>query len=284
MRRRRGGGNRRSGGRTGGSFVGEVVRRFREERFAQIAGSLAYTTLLSVVPLVALVVGVLSVLPYFSVILDQVNHFLVQNLLPDKAGAVIAKYTLLFSAKASRLTWFGLGVLAVTALVLMLTIERTFNHVWRVTAPRSIGQRLKLYAVRVMAGPVVLGGLFGATSYAVTTSLGWFDEPLWVQRFLLKAISALLLGSFFAFLYFSVPNIRVRPRHALIGGAFAALAITLMQRGFELYLAKVPSYTLIYGAFAAVPIFLVWLYLSWLVVLLGGLIAATLHGRNPPVG
>jgi membrane protein len=260
----------------------EMFRRFREERFTQTAASLAYTTLLSLVPLVGLVVAVLSDLPFFPVILDQVNTFLVANLLPDKAGVVIAKYTLIFSQKVNRLTWLGVMVLAGTALVLMLTIERALNHVWQVGVSRSPGRRLKLYLVIALLGPLVLGAVFGVTSYVVTASLGFFNEALWVRNALLKGLSAVLLGGFFAFLYFAVPNVPVRLRHAIWGGAFASLAITLMQRGFEFYLAKVPSYTLIYGAFAAVPIFLVWLYLSWLVVLLGALLAATLHRRNPP--
>lgn len=258
----------------------EMFRRFREERFTQIAASLAYTTLLSLVPLVGLVVALLSDLPFFPVLLEQVNNFLVANLLPNKAGVVIAKYTLMFSQKVDRLTWLGVMVLAATALVLMLTIERTLNHVWQVSVSRSPGRRLRLYLIIALVGPLVLGAVFGVTSYVVTSSFGLFNEPVWVQRFLLKTLSAVLLGGFFAFLYYAVPNVPVRPRHALWGGAFAALAITLMQRGFEFYLAKVPSYTLIYGAFAAVPIFLVWLYLSWLVVLLGALLAATLHRRR----
>ncbi|HET7775460.1 MAG TPA: YihY family inner membrane protein [Azospira sp.] len=257
-----------------------MFRRFREERFTQIAAALAYTTLLSLVPMVGLIVGILSDLPFFPVVLDQVNAFLVQNLLPDKAGVVIAKYTLMFSHKISRLTWIGVMVLAGTALVLMLTIERTFNHVWQVSVSRSPGRRLKLYLVIALVGPLVLGAVFGVTSYVVTASLGFFNEAAWVRDSLLKTLSATLLGAFFAFLYFAVPNVPVLPRHALWGGGFAALAITLMQRGFEFYLAKVPSYTLIYGAFAAVPIFLVWLYMSWLVVLLGALLAATLHRHH----
>jgi len=267
-----------------GTLISEMVGRFREERFPQIAASLAYTTLLSLVPLVGLIVGVLSDLPFFPLILDQVNTFLVSNLLPDKAGVVIAKYTLMFSHKVDRLTWIGIMVLAGTALVLMLTIERTFNHVWQVDVSRSPGHRLRLYLVIALLGPLVLGAVFGVTSYVVTASLGLFNESQWVRNVLLKILSAVLLGGFFAFLYYAVPNVRVRLGHALWGGAFAALAITVMQRGFEFYLAKVPSYTLIYGAFAAVPIFLMWLYLSWLVVLIGGLLAATLHRRNPAQG
>lgn len=265
----------------GEGVVREMLRRFRQERFTQIAASLSYTTLLSLVPLVGLVVGLMADLPFFPLILEQINAFLVHNLLPDKAGVVIAKYTLIFSHKINRLTWIGVSFLAVTALVLMLTIERALNHVWQVAVSRSPGRRLRLYLVMVLAGPLVLGAAFGVTSYLVTASLGLLNEPMWVGRFLLKGLSAVLLGGFFAFLYYAVPNVPIRPRHALWGGALATLAITVMQRGFEFYLAKVPSYTLIYGAFAAVPIFLVWLYLSWLAVLLGALLAATLHRRHP---
>lgn len=268
-------------GRRGNSrqrgFVGEILHRFVEERFFQIGASLAYTTLLSLVPLVALVVGIVSIFPFFRTVLAQVNRFLVQNLLPEKAGAVIAQYTLTFSQKAQDMTWLGLAFLALTALLLMVSVEKTFNHVWRVNASRPIGERIKLYCIMLLLGPLVLGGIFGAMSYGVTVSLGLFGEPPWLQHTLFKGVSLALLWGFFAFLYYAVPNARVRLGHALVGGLFAAVGISLMQRGFEIYLSNVPSYTLIYGAFAVVPIFLVWLYLCWLVLLLGGLIAATLH-------
>lgn len=257
-------------------FVLAVGRRFKEEHFAQAAASLAYTTLLSLVPLTAMVLALVSVFPIFSGVVEHVDHFLVANLLPAKTGGVVAKYITNFSLKAARLTTLGFALLAVTAFLLLTNLERTFNRVWHVATPRPFAARAKLYATVLLIGPLVLGSVFGAISFAVTESLGLINEPPWLRQILFKLVSLFILGEFFAFLYRAVPNAPVERRHALAGGVFAALAFSLMQRGFEIYLAQFPSFTLIYGAFATVPIFLLWLYLSWGVILVGALVAATL--------
>lgn len=261
-------------------FVAEVARRFREEHFVQAAASLAYTTLLSLVPLTALVLAMVSAFPIFSSVIDYVDKFLLTNLLPTKTGGVVVKYVSNFSQKAAKLTTIGFAFLAFTAFLLLTNLEKTFNRVWRVKEPRPFLSRLQLYAVVLLVGPVLLGALFGGISYAVSASFGvvsWFGADLsWLERWFFKLASLFLLVEFFTFLYQRVPNAEVLRRHALIGGLFAALGFSLMQKGFELYLAKFPSYTLIYGAFASVPIFLLWLHLSWVVILLGGLIAASL--------
>lgn len=241
---------------------------------AQTSAALAFTTLLALVPLVTLVVSVAATIPYFDALIRRLDAVLIQNLLPAGAGGTIAGYIGQFAQKARKLTVPGIAMLALTAFILMHTIERAFNHLWHV-APRPLLARLRLYAFVMTVFPFILGALAGLMSYAVTTSLGFIDEPTWARPVLLKAVSMLVLGLFFAFLYYAVPNARVSRRAAAVGGSFASLAFTLMQRGFELYLASFGSLKSIYGAFAAVPIFLVWLHLSWAVILIGGLIAAT---------
>lgn len=257
-------------------FLLTVGRRFNEEHFAQAAASLAYTTLLSLVPLTAMVLALVSAFPIFAGVVEHVDHFLVANLLPAKTGGVVVKYVGNFSQKASRLTTLGFALLAVTAFLLLANLERTFNRVWHVSMSRPLAARARLYFTVLLLGPLVLGSVFGAISFTVTESLGLINEPPGLRQVLFKLVSLLLLGGFFAFLYRAVPNTEVEQRSALIGGIFAALAFSLMQRGFEVYLAKFPSFSLIYGAFATVPIFLLWLYLSWVVILAGALVAATL--------
>ena len=258
------------------SFPLAVAARFREEHFAQAAASLAYTTLLSLVPLTAMVLAIVAVFPIFSGVVEQVDNFLVANLMPGKTGTVVAKYVTNFSLKAGRLTSVGFALLAFTAFLLLANLEQTFNRVWRVSTPRPFAARLQLYVTVLLLGPLVLGSVFGAISFAVTESLGLINEPPWLRQVLFKLTSLFVLGEFLTFLYRAVPNAYVERRNALVGGVAAALAFSLMQRGFEVYLANFPSYTLIYGAFAAVPIFLLWLYLSWVVILIGALIVATL--------
>jgi membrane protein len=253
-----------------------VARRFGEEGFDQTSASLAFTTLLSLVPLAGLVLAAVSVFPAFKAFVDHIDQMLVAHLLPSGSAGLISTKILQFSRRAAEVSLVGAGVLLVTAVLLLNTIERAFNHVWKVDSPRPMWQRLLLYAVVLAVWPLLIGGLLAATSYAVTASLGWIGELRWLRASMLKVISLAVLVLFFAFLYRAVPNASVRWREAFIAGAVAALSFVLLQKAFELYLAYFPSYKAIYGAFATVPIFLLWVYLSWAVILVGGLVAATL--------
>lgn len=259
---------------TASSVVGTIVRRFRTENMTQTSAALAFTTLLALVPLVTLVVSMASTIPFFDSLIQRLDKVVIVNLLPAGAGGTIAGYVGTFVRKARQLTVPGIAMLVLTAFLLMHTIERTFNHLWNVK-PRPVLARLGLYAFVMAVWPFLLGAVAGIISYAVTVSLGFIEESLWVHRIVLKAVSMLLLWLFFAFLYYAVPNVRVMRRAAAVGGAFASLAFAAMQKGFELYLGSFAAFSNVYGAFAAVPIFLVWLQLSWAVVLIGGLIAAT---------
>ncbi len=257
-------------------FIARIGRRFVEENFDQISASLAFTTLLSLVPLVAVVLGIVSALPFFPGMMDQFDQFLIRGLLPERSAGLIIDYVLHFSQNATDVTLLGLSALVVTVYLLLLTIERAFNHVWSVTEKRGWWRRLRLYAAVLALWPLAVACVVVAISYAVTISLGLVDEQAWLRDLTLKATGLFVAALFFAGLYFAVPNTRVAPRDALWAGLFAAGGFLLMQKAFGFYLAHFPSYTLVYGAFATVPIFLVWLYLSWAVVLLGALVASTL--------
>lgn len=260
------------------AYLGRLISRFRQESFAQLAGSLAFTTLLSLVPFVAIALTIASTFPVFASVVGHVDNFLIENLMPDKTGGVVAKYMAGFSTKARKLTLIGLSMLVVTSLMLMFSIEKAFNHLWRIGRPRALHQRVGLYLALVVCGPVVGGAVIGSMTYAVTVSLGFFNEPLWVRQMLFKALALAVLCGFFAFLYFAVPNAKVRFRHALIGGIVATAGIALIQKLFELYVIKFPTYTVVYGAFAVLPIFLLWVYLCWVVVLFGALVVANFGG------
>lgn len=265
-------------------FLARIVRRFGEEDFDQISASLAFTTLISLVPLAALILALVSAFPAFASFVDHVDKLLVAHLLPAGSAGLISGKLLQFSRRAAEVSTFGVVVLVVTTFLLMNTVERAFNHVWQVRAPRPMWQRLGLYAVVVAVWPVFIGALLAATSSALTASFGLLGELRWIRAPLFKGFSLAVLILFFAFLYHAVPNAAVRWRHAFIAGAFAALGFLLLQKSFELYLSYFPSYKVVYGAFAALPIFLLWVYLSWAVVLFGGLLAATLPEFDRPPG
>ncbi len=242
----------------------------------QASAALAFTTLLALVPLVTVILAVADTIPYFDLLLGRLQPVLREALLPSGTAGTIAGGLGRFSQKAQQLTVIGLLLLGLTAILLMHTIERTFNHLWRVEA-RPLAARLALYAFVMAVWPFILGAVAYAISLAVSASLGMLDEPAWVRASLSKGVSVFVLGLFFAFLYYAVPNTRVARRAALAGGVFAAMAVAGMQKLFELYLAGSGLFKSIYGALAAIPIFLIWLHLSWAIVLFGGLLAARLN-------
>ena len=257
-------------------FLSLLGGRFHATRCPQVAGSLAFTTLLSLVPLMTVVLGVFTTVPAAHPLGLSLKTFLLENVLPEGSGRIIAEHALQFSQQAGRLTLIGTVMLAMTALVLLGTIEQVLNLIWGVRRPRPMLIRITVSWFVLTLGPVAFGASVIATGYLVTHSMAWAGDLPWLGQVAARLLPPLLLGALFSFLYYAVPNHPVRALHALAGGLSAAIVFFLMQRLFGLFLARFPSYALIYGAFAVLPIFLMWLYLSWLVILLGALIAASL--------
>lgn len=261
-------------------LVQRVALRFHRERSGQTAAALAFTTLLGLVPMLAGGVALISILPFGSGLGAAVEKFLLANLLPDKAGMVIAKYFTQFALKAERLTWIGLMALAITALLQMLTIERTFNIIWKVRTPRPFLRRVLLHALTLLLGPVVLGATLATLTYLISASLGLVHESGDVQKMAIRILPVMFMTGVFALLYWGVPNRPVKRWHAITGGLLTALLFTGMHKVFGLYIAHFNAYTILYGAFAVVPIFLLWLYLSWVLILIGAYVAAELPGAE----
>lgn len=257
-------------------FAALFAERFTSTRCPQVASSLAFTTLLALVPLITVTISAFGNLPGMDAIGASLKVFLLENMLPDRAGKIITTYAIQFSQKAARLTLIGTTLLAIAALLLLATIERVFNHIWGVRRPRRMLLRITVYWFVLTLGPAILGASVIATGYLVSTSMQWSAHLPWVGELAARLLPPLMLGALFSFLYYAVPNHPVRPLHAVAGGYAAALVFSLMQRAFGMFIAQFPTYTLIYGTFAVLPIFLLWLYLSWIVVLLGALVAATL--------
>jgi membrane protein len=257
-------------------LVISVVRRFRGERLAQTSAALSFATLLGVVPMIVVAVSMIDHLPFAAGIGAALEKFLLANLLPDKAGAVIAKVVGQFADRAERVTMIGVMALAATALMQMLTIEHAFNAIWKIRAPRSLLRRLAIHALVLVLGPFIFGVSLAAITYLVSVSIGVIDEAPWIATLVFRAVSFGFLAGLLALSYWGVPNRPVSPWHAGFGGLLAATGFLGMQRLFALYVVKLPTYTLVYGPFAAVPIFLVWLYASWTVILIGALVTAEL--------
>lgn len=245
-------------------------------RCPQVASSLAFTTLLSLVPLLTVALVVFGSLPGIRGIGDALRGFMLDTLLPEKAGQIIATYAFQFSQKATNLTLIGTTLVVVTALMLMLTIDKAFNQIWAVAHPRPLLSRLTIYWVGLTLGPLALATGIAASSQVLSLSLGLISEAQWLRNASLRVMAMLLLAGVFSLMYHGLPNRPVKVGHALIGGAFTALALAALQRVFGAYIGHFSAYTLIYGTFAALPIFLLWLYLSWLIILVGAAIVAVL--------
>lgn len=250
--------------------------RFREDRLGLTASSLTFTTTIALVPFFTVALAVFTAFPMFSKLQGAVQAWLVQSLIPDAIARQVLGYLTQFAGKASRLGAVGLAALFVTALALVLTIDRTLNSIWRVKRPRPLAQRVLIYWAVMTLGPLLLGASLSISSYVISASRGLVAAMPGAIQVLLDVIEFILLAAGLSALYRFVPNTPVRTGHAWAGGLFAATGIELARRLLALYLAKVPTYSAVYGAFATVPILLVWIYVAWVIVLFGAVIAAYL--------
>lgn len=250
--------------------------RFREDRLGLTASSLTFTTTMALVPFLTVVLAVFTAFPMFAKFQDVLQKWLIESLIPDNISRQVLGYLTQFAGKASKLGMLGVAILFGTALALIFTIDRTLNAIWRVRKPRRFGQRVLVYWTALTLGPLLLAVSLSLTSYAISASKGLVGGMPGGVQFLLDVLEFALLAGGMAVMYRYVPNTHVRWGHAWLGGLFVASGIELAKKLLSLYLSKVPTYSVIYGAFATVPILLVWIYLSWVIVLLGAVIAAYL--------
>ncbi|GCL62008.1 UPF0761 membrane protein [Rubrivivax pictus] len=249
-------------------------QRFREDHLALTAGSLTFTTLISLVPLVTVMLAIFTAFPMFARFQLSVQQYFVQALVPDSIARPVLQALTQFAGKASKLGSLGLLLLGLTALALMFTIDRTLNGIWRVPRPRPLAQRVLVYWAALTLGPLLLGASLSLTSYAVSASRGLVGTLPGSLSLLIDLAEFTLLATGMALLYRFMPNTHVRWRHAWAGALFVALGFELAKRALAWYVKSVPAYSMVYGAFATLPIFLLWIYLGWLIVLCGAVIAA----------
>ena len=249
-------------------------QRFREDRLGITASSLTFTTLISLVPMFTVMLAVFSAFPMFANFQVALQKYFLQSLVPDAIAKPVLAALTQFAAKSSHLGTLGLVVLFVSALALMLTIDRTLNAIWRVRTPRPIAQRVLVYWAAATLGPLVLGVSLSFTSYALSASQGVVQGLPGGVNVLLGAIEFTLLAASVSGLFHYVPNTHVRWRHAIAGGVFVAVGFELAKRGLAWYVGQVSTFAMVYGAFATLPILLIWIYLGWVIVLLGAVIAA----------
>jgi membrane protein len=251
-----------------------LYERFREDRLGLTASSLTFTTLIALVPLVTVMLAVFSAFPMFAGFQLALEKYFVQNLVPPSIAQPVLKTLTQFAVKAGQLGTAGFVALVLTALALVLTIDRTLNAIWRVRERRAIAQRVLIYWAALTLGPLLVSVSLTLTTYALTNTTRTVRTISPLAELVLSAAEIALFALGVAALYRFVPNTHVRWRHALIGGLFVAIGVQAAKKVLTLYLASFASYDSVYGTFAVVPIFLLWLYVMWVIVLLGAVMAA----------
>ena len=264
------------------TFSRYALHRFNQDGCFAASGALSYTTLISLVPLGVIGLGVLSAFPTFSGARAELLEMIFRNFVPGISEQA-AWWFQYFAGSAAQATAIGIVGTAGIGVLLLATVEDQLNALWRVTTPRPWVQRVLAYWTLITMGPLLVGMSLTLSTYLHTAALRAGLDPDAIvqfaggwQHFLARLVPFLLELTACTLLYCIIPNCAVRWRDALIGAAVAALAIEALKIGFGVYIASLSSYQIVYGAIAAIPIFLLWMYVSWMAVLLGAVVAANL--------
>ncbi|WP_374581093.1 YihY family inner membrane protein [Pseudoduganella sp.] len=249
-------------------------RRLREESLPQVAGGLTFTTVFALVPVLTIALAIFTTFPMFNTFRTALEAYFIKSVMPKAISNTILSYLTMFASKATRLSAVGAVMLVLTSVAMLSMIERAFNRIWRVKNERRLVRRVLVYWALVTLGPLLVGVSLSLSAHifdATSDLIGAVTGPVFYTL-----LSILLTTVAFTLLYIVVPNRMVDWRDALCGGALAAVAFELAKRGFAVFITQVPTYSKIYGALAALPLFLLWIYVSWLITLLGALLTAAL--------
>jgi membrane protein len=267
---------------TATAFALYALRRFNLDGCFAASGALSYTTLVSLVPLAVIALGSLSSFPIFAPVRDQILRLVLENFVPS-IGEQAAWWFRAFAESATQTTAIGVAGIATTGILLLVTVEDQLNLIWRVTAPRPWVQRLLAYWTLITLGPLLVGISLSLSTYfeIAARQVGFGQEAMvwlassWLHG-LARAVPALLEFVALTLLYCLIPNCTVRWRDGAFGAVIATVAIEILKVGFSIYIGASSFYSTVYGALAIIPIFLLWMYISWMAVLLGAVVAAAL--------
>jgi membrane protein len=248
----------------------------REESLPQVAGSLTFTTVFALVPLLTIALAIFTTFPIFNTFRSSLEAYFVQSVMPKTISSTILNYLTMFASKATRLSAVGAVALIFTSIAMMNLIERVFNRIWRVRGQRSWTKRILVYWALISLGPLLIGvSLTLSSQVFMATSDLVGDVPI-LGALIYTVLSFTLTMATFTLLYVVVPNRDVDWHDAAWGGLVAGLAFEIAKRGFAIFITQFPTYSKIYGALAALPLFLLWVYVSWMITLFGALLTAAL--------
>lgn len=244
-----------------GTMVG---RQYLDDGCQSTAAALTYQTLFAVVPLLTVMYSMFNAFAAFEGVNRQIEDFVFSNVIPENVD-VVQQYLSSFSEQAQNLSGPSLALLAATAFLMLYTIEKTFNEIWRVREPRGGYQRFLMYWALLTLGPMLIGVGFAISTYVVSLPL---VSDVTAGTSALQFVPFFMSASIFTLIYLTVPNCLVPFKHAAIGGVAVATAFEIAKYSFADIMAS-SSFEVIYGTFAAVPLFLLWIYVSWTIVLVG---------------
>lgn len=265
-----------AGGQHAFEYSKSFVNRCLEDRVTITAGHLTYVTMLSLVPLMAVMVAVLAIMPAFEGFRDILQDLVVENFVPE-TGEALESYVSTFVENARQLSAIGVSFLFVVAIMLMSNIDKSLNRIWRVNKKRRFAVSLAVYWMILTLGPILLGLSIGASSYLLTLTAAADEYVRGINSFMLTVLPIVSTTALFLLVYVLVPNKVVRVRHAIWGALVAAISFEIAKNGFSLYLQYFPTYERVYGAVATIPILIVWIYLSWNIILIGAEVTAALE-------
>lgn len=260
-------------------FIKFLYARQKKQEIHVAAGYLSYVTLMSLVPLVVVMFSVMTAFPIFADIKVVIENFVYSNFMPA-AGDMVQEHLTGFVDNASKMSAVAVSFLFLFALLLISAIDTSLNKIWQVHEKRKLVTAFPMYWMILTLGPVLVGSSIAISSYVISlVNLGEYDI-IGLSNILLRLLPVLFSILAFIFLYMLVPNKSISIKYAAIGALIAAILFEIAKKGFALYVTQFPSYQAIYGALAGIPILFLWVYLSWLVVLFGALITATLEKFN----
>ena len=262
--------------KTTGEFLYFLAKRAKNDTIFRVAASLSYTSLIAIVPLLAIGLAIFSAFPVFSGARVQIEEFLMQNFIPS-IEQEISQYLSEFVNAAAQLTTIGVVGLAITAILLLSTIENSLNFIFKVNRPRRFTTKITLYWTVITLGPLLLGATFSLRGYLFTLQKFMPNEIESGSIMLSNLLPSIINMALLMLVYVLVPNKKVRIKNAFVGSLIAVILFWVLRKGFSIFFSMTVTYKILYGALATIPVFLIWMYLVWAVVIFGAVVTAALE-------